>query len=314
MVEAYERAVLEWCTYIYLNHYSNGCLYVGSHTWKGRVGELDPDYLGSSVLAESFGWRPVHIELLEEVTKDRKFVAEREWILKYCKEFGVHPIVKYLHPEFGRKFNTGLVLNCHANSAEPALRPESRIKSYETRKARGLIEAWINSGCTKEARNKAFTTQVESGCFVRFLKSSQSLEVRAKRLITFKLSGAFDRFVEGSRRPEVLRRAQASREESGGFSRMIERAHSEESLKKRNFIESSKKASDTKRRLGIRPVRRKVEVIRDGVVVFTGSLGAACEYMGNRSWSNRIAPKLKTSNEVTSHGFLIREISHGRSI
>lgn len=311
MIEAYERAVLEWCTYIYLNQYSNGYLYVGSHTWKGKPGELDPECLGSSVLADSFGWSPVYIELLESVSNDRKFVAEREWILKYCNEFGVHPTVKHLHPEFGGHFKTGLLLNCHANSTEPALRMEARMKSYKTRKERGLIDAWINSGCTKEARAKAFKTQLESGSFSRFLQSSQTPEVLAKRLMTFKLSGAFDRFMEGSKRPEVLRRAQDSREESGAFSRMIESAHSEEALKKRDFIESSKKGSDTKRRLGIRPVRRKVEVVRNGEVLFTGSLGAACEYMGNRSWANRIAPKLRVSCEVISHGFLLREIGHG---
>lgn len=314
MIEAYERAVLEWCTYIYLNRYENGCLYVGSHSWKGVVGELDPNYLGSSTLADSFGWVPVSVELLESVSKDRKFTAEREWMLKYCNEFGVHPTVKYLHPEFGSKFGIGLLLNCHSNSVEPALSSTARTKSYKTRKERGLIDKWVKSGSTKEVRDKIFKIQLESGSFHRFLKAAHSEESVKKRVATCKQNGAFERFMNASRSSEALKKAQSVRELNGLFQAMIDRAHSLEAISRRDFKSSSAKASLTKKELGIRPVRRKVEVVRDGTVLFTGSLGGACEFMGNRNWAHRIVPKLKTSTEVLSHGFIVREVSHDRSI
>lgn len=85
-------------------------MYVGSHTWDGPEGAVDEDYHGSSVIACKYGWVPVEVSILEVVSEERKYVAEREWILKYCNEFGVHPIVKKLHPDFGLQFKTGVLI------------------------------------------------------------------------------------------------------------------------------------------------------------------------------------------------------------
>lgn len=63
-------------------------MYVGSHTWDGSEGAVDEEYHGSSVIACKYGWVPVETSILEVVSEERKYVSEREWILKYCNEFG----------------------------------------------------------------------------------------------------------------------------------------------------------------------------------------------------------------------------------
>lgn len=104
--------------YIYLNTYDKGYLYVGSHKWDGEG--IDPNYHGSSAVAKRYGWSPTKEEILEVVSPERKLVAEREWIEKYCSEYGIAHIVKEwakLHNAWVQKYKDGLMLNAHSNSA-----------------------------------------------------------------------------------------------------------------------------------------------------------------------------------------------------
>lgn len=139
-------------------------MYVGSHTWDGPEGVVDESYTGSSSIAVSRGWKPVSVRILEVVSGSRKLVAEREWILKYCKLFGVSSLVKYASKyssSWCSKFRTdGLMINCHSNSLEHSLEAahskevrkrvgmsmskslnykEAHIKSSNTRKVNGII-------------------------------------------------------------------------------------------------------------------------------------------------------------------------------
>lgn len=78
--------------YIYLNHYENGYLYVGSHTWNGKG--QDPSYEGSSAIAKRYNWHPIKQEVLEYVSLEEKFKAERKWIEKYLTIYGVAKAVE----------------------------------------------------------------------------------------------------------------------------------------------------------------------------------------------------------------------------
>lgn len=126
-------------TYIYLNTYLNGYLYVGSHTWDGPEGVLDPNYHGSSTVAEVNHWAPVKEEILEVVSEDRKFIAEREWINFYADREGIADAAQKLYRWSRVWINTkpkhGRLLNCHCNNAEQATEAarskESRIKKVE---------------------------------------------------------------------------------------------------------------------------------------------------------------------------------------
>lgn len=128
-------------TYIYLNTYSNGYFYVGSHTWDGPEGVLDPNYHGSSGVAKHNNWLPVKEEILEVVPIHRHYAAEREWILRFCIKFGIADCALVLSPDnsWARKFkNHGKMLNLHCNNAEQAtkasLSKETRLKQVALKK------------------------------------------------------------------------------------------------------------------------------------------------------------------------------------
>lgn len=277
-------------TYIYLNKYETGAMYVGSHTWDGPEGAVDEDYHGSSVIACKYGWVPVEVSILEVVSEERKYVAEREWILKYCNEFGVHPIVKKLHPDFGLQFKTGVLINCHSNSVECALRKahskEVRIKATETLKRNGKIVKWIEAGQTKESRDKAKQKLLESGKYKELSRLGNSTLSRAKAL-------------------ETQRR-------TGSLQRKLDKMHSEESYKKssskHNYKEIHEKRKETLLKSGNGYVRKDVVVYKDGIEVVRGSVHYCCSVLGKSSWGQSVRLKLRSSDEVEHRGFVFKLI------
>lgn len=277
-------------TYIYLNKYETGAMYVGSHTWDGPEGAVDEDYHGSSVIACKYGWVPVEVSILEVVSEERKYVAEREWILKYCNEFGVHPIVKKLHPDFGLQFKTGVLINCHSNSVECALRKahskEVRVKATETLKRNGKIVKWIKSGQTKESRDKAKKKLLESGRYKELSRLGNSTESRAKALET--------------------------QRKTGSLQSKLEKMHSEESYKKssskRNYKEIHEKRKRTLLESGKGYVRRNVVVYKDGIEIVRGSVYHCCGVVGNPNWSQSVSFKLRSKDEVEHHGYTFKLI------
>lgn len=265
-------------------------MYVGSHTWDGPEGAVDEDYHGSSVIACKYGWVPVEVSILEVVSEERKYVAEREWILKYCNEFGVHPIVKKLHPDFGLQFKTGVLINCHSNSVECALRKahskEVRSKVIEALKNDGSILRWIESGQTKEARVKAHKRMLELGRYEELSRSGNSKESRTKALETQRRTGAFQY--------------------------KLDKMHSEESYKKssskHNYKEIHEKRKETLLKLGNKPVRRSVVVYKDGVEVVRGSVNYCCGIIGKTSWGQSVNFKLRSNDEAEHHGYTFKLI------
>lgn len=102
--------------YVYLIVYTNGYMYVGSHTWKG-VG-LDPNYHGSSSIANRYNYT-IEKEIILEVvvSKERKIVCEREWIDAFLNCFGIAPIALTTSHANGNywvdRFKSGVMINCH---------------------------------------------------------------------------------------------------------------------------------------------------------------------------------------------------------
>lgn len=122
-------------TYIYLITYTDGSLYVGSHTWNGSEGQLDPNYHGSSGVAEHFKLQIASEEILEVVSEERKLIAEREWIERYATLHGLSDkalSLTYHHKDnWRKKFKSGgRVINLHANDAVAA-REANRRKMLE---------------------------------------------------------------------------------------------------------------------------------------------------------------------------------------
>lgn len=124
-------------TYIYLNTYTNGYLYVGSHTWDGEG--IDPNYHGSSSVAKKYHWNVLSIEILEVIVDDaRKFIAEKDWIEHYASQYGIADCAMCLSKRNGNAWclkysRNGLLLNCHANTLEQAHTSESRKKAIQAR-------------------------------------------------------------------------------------------------------------------------------------------------------------------------------------
>lgn len=145
--------------YIYLNEYPNGAMYVGSHTWDGPEGVLDTNYHGSSHVAQLYNWRPSKEVILEIVSPERKTVAERYWILKYCESFGIHPAAiacdKEKNIKFTSQFKIGVMLNCHSNSAEQLVHDKDVwMKSHKTRLESGAFKRFQESGALTRSDEK----------------------------------------------------------------------------------------------------------------------------------------------------------------
>lgn len=279
-------------TYIYLNKYANGALYVGSHTWNGDRGVVDKDYHGSSVLASKFGWVPVETVILEDVVQSRKLVAEREWILKYCSEFGVHSLVKKLHPDFGLQFKDGLMLNCHANSCESTLSAahskEVRLKALRTAIANGSLSVWIRSGQSEGARSKAHKALRESGHLDCLSALGNSKESRRKAIETQKSTGSFQAKLDKMHSPESYVKSSS----------------------KHDYKSVHEKRVDTLRKRGnYHPKRRMVVVYKDGIEVVRGSVNYCCTVLGKSSWGISVNFKLRASDEAEHRGYLFKCIS-----
>ena len=114
-------------TYIYLNTYKikgNFYYYVGSHTWSGPPGLLDPSYHGSGLPTLHYHWTPIKEEILEVVDNKRKLVAERFWIEKYASIYGIADCATILDRGrnkhwWGRFKQHGKLMNLQASCLPP---------------------------------------------------------------------------------------------------------------------------------------------------------------------------------------------------
>lgn len=117
--------------YIYLakfkNSFNEEYWYIGSHSWKGPVGQIDESYATSSYIAKQYRWRWVSMEILE-VLPDGKNIRQREcyWINKYAEEYGIADIAYSRGKLHGGNIwiekwrRGGKMINCHDNSCEHA--------------------------------------------------------------------------------------------------------------------------------------------------------------------------------------------------
>lgn len=109
-------------TYVYLNTYKdlqgNIYHYVGSHTWEGPLGYLDPNYHGSSHIAKLYGWKPIEESILEVCTGFNKCQSEKYWIHYYATVLGVSMLAKQFSPKWAEQFKTGSLLNYSDNTVE----------------------------------------------------------------------------------------------------------------------------------------------------------------------------------------------------
>lgn len=175
-------------TYIYLNTYPNGYLYVGSHTWLGESGVLDPDYKGSSSVATHFNWSPQSIKILEVVSDERKFIAESVYINQYAELYGIADCALLLSSnQWTAKFKPhGLLLNLHSNSMEqaytkgleacsaPDVRSRAAIKAYKSTNGSNLKQ-------TPESKAKSLATRRANGQTLQWSKMFFSAATAAKR-------------------------------------------------------------------------------------------------------------------------------------
>lgn len=144
--------------YIYLNHYKNGYLYVGSHSWNGEGQDLS--YEGSSAIAKRYNWHPVKQEVLEFVSSEEKFKAERRWIEHYLTLYGVSKAVERFikTPLLDRYKRNGLMLNAHTNSAECAI--QNHEKSVETQKRTGVFQRFLQAGHVRNSTKESISRLV----------------------------------------------------------------------------------------------------------------------------------------------------------
>lgn len=174
-------------TYIYLNTYNGSVsyLYVGSHTWDGEG--LDPNYHGSSAVANRYGWLPDKIEILEVVTDDTLH-RERYWIEKYAEQYGIADCV-FIDNNWTRKYKRhGRLLNGHANEASQMHTPEIYQKSLDTKKATGVYEMAIRALVECDHSNSYTESAMRKRCATVKSKgtSCYSPEVYDKRAETIK--------------------------------------------------------------------------------------------------------------------------------
>lgn len=302
-------------TYIYLNTYSNGYLYVGSHTWDGEVGVVDPDYIGSSGIAKGYGWIPEKIEILEVVEGERRYSAEREWILKYCKEFGVSSISRNLQPLWAAPFKDGLMLNCCTSDwklASLSLTKEVRSRAQITRRINGSLARSIKLAHTKEANRKRVETNKLRGNYKKIIEATHSHESNVKRAETFRASGHFDLMLQKATTEESKRKSLETRIKTGGFQRFqragVEASVTEEAIKRRvestDYEKAHRKRLQTLKERGVKQTRRTVILIKDSVEIGRGSVLAMCGLAGNKGWQPAVNSKfLKGDTAVEHHGY-----------
>ena len=124
-------------TYIYLNTYKGGLLYVGIHKWNGDG--IDPNYKGSTKLISSSKLESIRIlEDVSNLSLKEQLLRESYWINYYCCKYGVYRKVKYAgHVEWYNRYGDGLMLNCHANQGVDKVRTrevqQKRMNTYKNR-------------------------------------------------------------------------------------------------------------------------------------------------------------------------------------
>lgn len=164
---------------------------MGSHTWNG-IG-IDPNYHGSSFIANHYGWVPIKEEILEVVSEDRKFIAEREWIEKYADLYGIADCALTLckfknNPFIINHRNKGRLLNLHANGSELAREALKQSPNKNNRFSKEAREAWRKSirgsgawervvaarraAITSESARKGAETRRENGTMEEALRKA----------------------------------------------------------------------------------------------------------------------------------------------
>lgn len=184
-------------TYIYLNIYrikETEYLYVGSHTWDGPLGVVDPSYSGSSTVAINHKMQPIEIRVLESFTGGdfNSLKKESMWINKYAAEVGIAQIACYNLGEFKPtewqlKYKIGgKLLNKHANTMENAI-----VAAAEKEVRRRAVQSRILSGkdnykdlnsiaSVPEVRHRAVATAIANGSMQRMVNAMHTKEARMK--------------------------------------------------------------------------------------------------------------------------------------
>lgn len=245
--------------------YSNGYLYVGSHSWCGPVGEIDPNYSGSSQIALRFKWKPERIILLEVVSESRKLIAEREWIERYCRKYGIADCaIKCARSTWALKFSSnGRMLNLHSNTSESmreaSLTKEVRAKvvarRFETGELNRTLSKMVKAAASKDARKRAIETQMQTGGLQRRLSRLNSKEAKAK----------ID-YVSSHRKASETKKKVRT-----------------EGYGKHHFV----------------------CVYKDGEIVAEGRVAGCCKILGNCNWSAYANRKIREGHtEIEHHGYL----------
>lgn len=303
--------------YIYLNTYSiknNTYYYVGSHSWNG-IG-LDKNYKGSSSVAKHYGWEPSSILILEEVSEERKFIAEREWIIKYCNLHGIADCANILakSSDFSKQFKPhGFMLNLHANGQEAMLSQESKQKSYQTRLSSGAQKNFMakSAACSEKARLKSVETRKDNGTFKSWAASMQSEEIKSKRRSTRSTKVYLEQFKACCHSKEA--RSKAAKTQMLNNSELIlstlNKGRTTEVRSKIDYKAVGRKMSQTKKLNGVTLTKRKVQLIKDGAVILTGNPTECCKFIGNKNWAISVNKKFSNGlTEVVHHGYIFKLI------
>ena len=289
-------------TYIYLNIYSNGYMYVGSHSWSGEG--IDPSYNGSSHVAKCYNWVPSSIKILEILTDERKFVAEREWILFYCNKYGIAPpAVQRSHNNWYKKFKyPGLMLNLHSNSAEMVQNEIVQNKVRETRRIRGIDKKFQKAGTiaasSKESRLKSVETKRAKGILLKSVQkaiaNAHTPEARLKAVETAKKNGFQDSVIQSMMEGHTIDSFQKGVETRRNNGTLV---HSSESYR-RAASKKLRKYTDS-----INYGRKHlVRCYLDNALISEGSLLSVCKSIGHPGWCSSIQQKsVRLNSSVVTH-------------
>ncbi len=176
-------------TYVYLNKYlskkDTEYFYVGSHTWVGPIGVVDPTYVGSSRVALRCGWTPYKTTILEVCSEETKKFAEKYWIEHYCNLYGIADVaIGCARSDWHRKFPAhGKMLNLHSNGTDQMRTKQAMLKNVETRRNNGTLSH------PHESYQRAVLSKRERGVKIisdKCRQSAASKETRRKAIETLK--------------------------------------------------------------------------------------------------------------------------------
>lgn len=321
-------------SYIYLNTYcaSNGneYFYVGSHTWKGPKGKLDPSYHGSSKIAALYHWIPVKEEIIEVVNRSEVKTSDRErfWIKEFANKYGIADCaaINSVSADWLLQFpKHGKMLNLHSNSMEQALAvaftDEVKQKRLQTRIKNGTIG--MDACHTPEAVDKARKSIDYKERAKKVAESKKrngtsapvnchTEEANQKRLQTRRANGSIDKFIEAIKKPEVQEKRMQSLRANGGFERLVQRgieaSHRREVIENRDYFQSSLKSVATKKARGNKCYYTAVSLFKDGICVNEYcSVNQAAKIAGNRHYGIWVCRKFAEGlTEVTHHGYTFK--------